>query len=381
MIQALNVVNVYGENESRAGSQRILEAWIRLKDDLDKIKKRGEMILIMGDMNRAIGRGRWGVKGNTPTVSPGGQMIREQLLQTEEFTLLNNLELAKGGPFTWVQPGREKASSCLDLALASANLVPFVASLVIDSKREFTPRRIRKRPNGLEAIYTDHYSLEVKLEGLPGREGGKEKKVSAWNLGKPGGWETYKRLTEEAAPRVKVIAEIEELTADMTMKKVESIENKIKFKAFGKTKPTTQKKQKKNIVISDEELLRKQSLKIEEDITNIKEGKKGRVGQVYNMMKYLGGDKKEGQEPVAIRDPKTKQLIIAPKDIQKVTLQYCVENLSKRKPDKEQEEVKELRQKVHKKRMEKHDNDDFLIDKDDFNEVLRKFSTKKHQDV
>ena len=77
---ALNVVNVYGENESRAGSQRIMEAWIRLKDDLDKIKKRGEMILIMGDMNRAIGAGRWGVRGNTPTVSPGGQMIREQLL-------------------------------------------------------------------------------------------------------------------------------------------------------------------------------------------------------------------------------------------------------------------------------------------------------------
>ena len=68
-----------------------------------------------------------GVKGNTPTFSPGGQMIREQHLQTQEFTLLNNLELAKGGPSTWVQPGRERASSCLDLALASANLVTFVA--------------------------------------------------------------------------------------------------------------------------------------------------------------------------------------------------------------------------------------------------------------
>ena len=37
-----------------------MEAWIRLKDDLDNIKKQGEMILIMGDMNRAIGEGRWG---------------------------------------------------------------------------------------------------------------------------------------------------------------------------------------------------------------------------------------------------------------------------------------------------------------------------------
>ena len=33
------------------------------------------------------------------------------------------------------------------------------------------------------------------------------------------------------------------------------------------------------------------------------------------MMKYLSGDKKESQDPVAIADPKTKPVIIAPKDI------------------------------------------------------------------
>ena len=275
-----------------------------------------------------------------------------------------------------MQPGREKASSCLDLALASANLVPFVASLVIDCKREFTPRRIRKRPNGLEAIYTDHYSLELKLDGLAGREGSKEKKVSSWNLSKPGGWETYKRLTEEAAPRVKQAAEDEELDADKTMKIVEGIENKIKFKAFGKSKPPTQKKQAKNLLLSDEELVRKQSMKIEEDITNIKEGKQGRVGQVYNMMKYLTGDKKEGQEPVAIKDPKTNQLVVAPKDIKRVTLKYCVDNLTKKEPAKEHEQVKELRKSIHNKRMEKCEDDDFMIDKDDFEAVLKKFSSK-----
>ena len=104
----------------------------------------------------------------------------------------------------------------------------------------------------LEAIYTDHYSLEVKLVGLAGREVSKEKNVSSWNLGKPGGWETYKRQTEEAGPRVKVIAENDELDADMTKKRVEAIEKKFKFKAFGKTKPTTNIKQTKKILLSDE---------------------------------------------------------------------------------------------------------------------------------
>ena len=84
------------------------------------------------------------------------------------------------------------------------------------------------------------------------------------------------------------------------------------------------------MLISDEELLRKQSSKIEEDIVNIQRGKIGRVGQVYQMMKFLNGDKKEGQKPVAIKDPETKQLVVAPEDIKKVTLKYCVNNLTKR---------------------------------------------------
>ena len=57
-------------------------------------------------------------------------------------------------------------------------------------------------------------------------------------------------------------------------KKVEAIEKKFKFNAFGKTKPTTKKKQTKNILLRDEELLRKQALKIEEDMLNIGREKK-----------------------------------------------------------------------------------------------------------
>ena len=106
----------------------------------------------------------------------------------------------------------------------------------------------------------------------------------------------------------------------MTMKKVEAIENKIKFKAFGKTKPPTTKKQARNCLISEEDLLRRQSDKIEEDIMKIKEGKNGRVGQVYGMMKYLNGD--TNQEPVAIKEPNTNQLMVGPEDIKNVTLKY-----------------------------------------------------------
>ena len=67
-------------------------------------------------------------------------------------------------------------------------------------------------------------------------------KEASWNLLKPGGWDSYKTLTKEAAEKLKEIAEDNELGANETMKKVEALEDKIKFKALGKTLPETRKK-------------------------------------------------------------------------------------------------------------------------------------------
>ena len=116
----------------------------------------------MGDMNRHIRAGEYGVKGIKEKISTGGQ-----LLETKEYILLNNLSLTEGGPFTWVQPGKEEVKSCLDLAIALASLAPFVKRMIIDSQRKFTPRRVTKKSGEAVTIYTDLYAIEVKLEDLP----------------------------------------------------------------------------------------------------------------------------------------------------------------------------------------------------------------------
>ena len=65
VIPAVNVINVYGNIESRAGGKdNILERWMRLMKKVKAIKERGEGILIIGDMNRHIGCGQYGVAGN-----------------------------------------------------------------------------------------------------------------------------------------------------------------------------------------------------------------------------------------------------------------------------------------------------------------------------
>jgi exonuclease III len=64
VVPAVNIVNIYGQQECRTAKEEILESFMRLKEDLDGIIERGEAVLILGDMNRAIGCDELGVKGN-----------------------------------------------------------------------------------------------------------------------------------------------------------------------------------------------------------------------------------------------------------------------------------------------------------------------------
>ena len=55
VVPALNVVNIYGQQESRTGKDEITASWLRLRKDLEEIEDRGEAVLVLGDLNRAIG--------------------------------------------------------------------------------------------------------------------------------------------------------------------------------------------------------------------------------------------------------------------------------------------------------------------------------------
>ena len=118
---ALNIIHVYGQTEGRAGQQKVLEGCAEILKELTNIEARKELALLVGDLNRAVGRGELGIEGNSSKISYGGQLIRD-LIGAGEYVLLNNLSLAVGGPWTRVCPGAG-GSSCLDLAIGSRELV------------------------------------------------------------------------------------------------------------------------------------------------------------------------------------------------------------------------------------------------------------------
>ena len=52
----------------------ILENWVRMKAEIREIKNRDEGLVLIGDLNRAIGSDHLGVEGNHDAVSYGVAM-------------------------------------------------------------------------------------------------------------------------------------------------------------------------------------------------------------------------------------------------------------------------------------------------------------------
>ena len=119
----------------------------------------------------------------------------------------------------------------------------------------------------------------------------------------------------------------DDIPVDVMVKKIEKIEKEVKFNAFGKSRMNKHVKQNvktTNLSVDKEEadrnLIQKKSFKIEKQILNIKSQNLGRVGSLFKMRDAINGPKKDEQDPTAVRDPKSDELIVSNDEIKKGTL-------------------------------------------------------------
>ena len=61
--------------------------------------------------------------------------------------------------------------------------------------------------------------------------------------------------------------------------------------------------------------------------------------------------KKGGQVPTAIKDPNSDDLVVSNEQIKKITLAYCVENLTKKLEDKIEFNILEYKKLLNDQRM------------------------------
>ena len=225
----INVINWYGEIESRTSNADIYDRWLRLQSEISKIEMKSENLIFVGDMNKHVGGI---IKDNHSDVSYGGKLIRE-FLDSGKYVLVNALNVTEGGPFTRYDPSKpcdDAYKSCLDLIIVSKDLVAHIDQVTIDSDLTFTPGRATR--NGL--CYTDHYSILFSLQNLPlaNAKRSKKRSIQMWNLNKEGGWAKYTSLTENNEKLAKTTVKNSDVTK--VMKSIDNELTKVKFQSFGK---------------------------------------------------------------------------------------------------------------------------------------------------
>ena len=78
-----------------------------------------------------------------------------------------------------------------------------------------------------------------------------------------------------------------------------------------------------------EALIKKQSRRIEEELSELRNVKGGRTIQVFKLLEKIRGPKKPPQEASAIMDEKTKEVFVSPDEIKNASLKYCKDVLKK----------------------------------------------------
>ena len=395
----INIINVYGEIESRNSNQTVQERWERILEELLKIEQKGEYGLIIGDLNKHIGNL---VSGNHDKISFGGQLVRN-LVETRNYVLLNGTSKTKGGPFTRYDPAKPENKTCLDLVIIPRDLLKYVQSLEIDKRLLFTPGRPVSKN---KITYSDHFSLEIIFKNLPLKSNlaKRGQAFSMWNTNKVGGWEVYKMITENNKKLLKVSDDDDDVDSSVMMKKIHNEMEKAKYKAFGKVKVHSKPKSnecleelnnekieviEKNPMNKDElieeldskitaELLSKQRERFEKEIKSLKEIKatKGKAASIFDLKNRIVGSKKADQEATVVKDPATGKDVHEPAEIKKVSLAYCVKLLTNREPkDKFKDDI-ELKKRVHEVRMEEIVKDDIELSQDMFENSLKAVKKK-----
>ena len=275
------------------------------------------------------------------------------------------------------------------MAIVSADLLPYVSSLVVDSKKEFSMYRVKKIKDKTKLVPSDHFPLVIKLKNLP-TKWIKTEQESYWHLNKLDGWKKFLELQSEVKEKGDAIIADRNLTIYEVDKKLDSIQTKIKFQAFRKTKPRTESYKKRRLEIghtsscgmeSEEarkrEILKKQNDIIEESINKIKSKRFGRQISVFKMKDIIAGQKKAKQEAHAVLDSETGEKVVSVEEIKRVNLEHCMKVLKHNKLSKDAEKLTTVETEKHNQIMEEKTTDvESNVTKDQFETVVKQLKDR-----
>merc|ERR1712026_339558 len=98
--------------------------------------------------------------------------------------------------------------------------------------------------------------------------------------------------------------------------------------------------------------------------------------RMYKLRDIVEGPKVKPQEPMAINNPKTGELITDENEIKQVSLEHNIKILTKNAPRKQDEEKFEKMRVAHELTMNKNDLDAWTLEKTMFDKVCKKIKLK-----
>ena len=72
------------------------------------------------------------------------------------------------------------------------------------------------------------------------------------------------------------------------------------------------------------------------------------------MKEKVSGPRKQSQEPIALKDPETEEVVTTSASIKAVSLKYCIDLLTNRPPKEDYEQIIYLKEQLHNLLMEEN---------------------------
>ena len=116
-------------------------------------------------------------------------------------------------------------------------------------------------------------------------------------------------------------------------------------------------------------------------IVNVKK-KKGNCAAIFQLKEDVVGSKSTPNEATILIDPKTNSEVNSVKEIKRISLQYCQELLTNRKPSEGFEDIIKRKVEDHDKRMrERNPENEYELSLDMFHGALKRVKTKNAKNM
>ena len=354
---ALNIIGLYLDVESRNTIDELDEKFSILSNKVDEILEKSEGCLIIGDWNRP--------ELFSDKRSYATNQLKEWLGK-DKVTLLNDNTPTRINP--------TGGSSVLDLGVVSKNIENFVQSFEVDTDKSFTPFAIRKVKGVHVRKHSDHLAVKALIR-MPVLKKKKTKSKPVINFRNEDGWAKYAEISNKKAPKIKELVEtIDDM--DELERRVHLIDLETQVEAFGIIYQKSNKKKTKRRDSKElNELVKQQSEELDKILSQGYLGK-DLNSRIYKMKTAINGPKHKKQEPMAINDPVTKELLVNEEAIKSASLLHNIKILTKNKPLIEDLDKIKQKEEKHEQVMKMQDKDEWELTYKMYEKVTKKIKDK-----